>query len=629
MPIQKKNVYGLIFIFAFTLFYYLWLFLFQDDSYLLTWGGNTLSLIGSAVPSIWLYQAYKTAEKPDKPFWFLITLGTFSYFLAECSWILYESVLRIEVPYPGIPDLFYILNVLFYLSAFGFKLYKEKTKLVLTRYIFDILFIMIVYATLSWYFLLNPIILAGDVSLLAVVVSLAYPIGDLALAFCLLMVIFSSKQLFSNDLILFFGAGLFTYIVADTAFVYLVTTETYDSGSWTDPLFILGVLLVGFTGLLQKNQSSIQLRKKAVIRTKPMLFAILFPFFGLTSLYLFMIFTTTGANAITIGVGLSILLVIVRQFLLLSENRRILQKYLKNADELQSSQERYRSLFEHHPDAAFSFTLDGTVLSVNEKGAEILGKTKEELIGHSLIDTIHADYQETVKGHFNNAKKGIFKNYELPLSNTDNEFYYLGVTHVPIKVDGEVIGVYAIARDITENKINQEQIKYMAFHDHLTHLANRIRFEEVLQKSIEDAKMHDKKFVLLFMDLNNFKDVNDDYGHAFGDKLLAQVARRIASMVKKDDCAARLGGDEFTVLIDDLDSYDDAMRWASQLLNKLNKPYLIDGEEIVCTPSVGFAYYPKDGECVQDLLNKADAAMYKNKRHSKAMLAAKRKIPHA
>ena len=112
---------------------------------------------------------------------------------------------------------------------------------------------MIIYATLSWYFLLNPIILAGDVSLLAALVSLAYPIGDLALVFCLLMVIFSSKQLFSNDLILFFGTGLYTYIVADTAFVYLVSTETYDSESLTDPLFILGVLLVGFTGLLQNN----------------------------------------------------------------------------------------------------------------------------------------------------------------------------------------------------------------------------------------------------------------------------------------------------------------------------------------------------------------------------------------
>ena len=387
----------------------------------------------------------------------------------------------------------------------------------------------------------------------------------------------------------------------------------------TDPLFILGVLLVGFTGLLQNNQSSIQLRNKVVIRTKPMLFAILFPFLGLTSLYLFMIYTSIGANAITIGVGVSILLVIVRQFLLLSENRRLLQKYLKNADELQSSQERYRSLFEHHPDAAFSFTLDGTVLSVNEKGAEILGKTREELIGHSLIDTIHADYQETVKGHFNNAKKGIFKNYELTLSNTDNEFYSLGVTHVPIKVDGEVIGVYAIARDITENKINQEKIKHMAFYDHLTHLANRIRFEEALQTAIENAKLNYKKFALLFIDLNNFKDINDDYGHAFGDKLLAQVARRIASMVKKDDCAARLGGDEFTVLIDDLDNYEDAMRWGSQLLNKLNKPYLIDEIEIVCTPSVGFAYYPKEGDSVENLLNKADAAMYKNKRHSKVM----------
>ena len=213
-----------------------------------------------------------------------------------------------------------------------------------------------------------------------------------------------------------------------------------------------------------------------------MLFDILFPFFGLTSLYLFMIYTSIGANAITIGVGVSILLVIVRQFLLLSENRRLLQKYLKNADELQSSQERYRLLFEHHPDAAYSFTLDGIVQSVNEKGAQILGKTKEDLIGHSLIDTIYVDYQETVKEHFNNAQKGIFKHYELPISNLGNEFYYLGVTHVPIKVDGE---------------------------------------------------------------------------------------------------------------------------------------------EIVCTPSVGFAYYPKDGECVQGLLNKADAAMYKNKRHSKAMYLLK------
>lgn len=619
MTTQSKNTYWLSFIFLFTLIYYLWIILFQDHPSTLTWGGNALSLAGTFIPSVWLFNTTKRSESKDKVFWLLLTLGTFSYFIAEVFWIIYESFLGIEVPYPGISDVFYILNVFFYISAFIYKLYSEKRKLVLMSYLFDILLIMIMLTTFSWYYILSPIIATGDVSLLSLAFSLTYPIGDLAVTLCILALYFTGQKIFSNKMLLFFSAGLVTYIIADTAFLYMVSSNEYTSGSWADPLFILGVLFISYTGLLQKEETNYSFKDRSLSEKRLHLAHVLFPYISLTVLFIFMVMTTTGIDPIILSVGLSILLVTIRQFLIISDKKTLMRKYLMNAEKLEANQERYRSLFDHHPDAAYSFNVDGIVETVNEKGAEILACTPEELIGRPIIPFIHEDYRETVSEHFRNAKKGIFKHYDLPLTNKSMEFYYLSVTHVPMKSNNEVIGVYAIARDITENKINQEQIQYMAFHDHLTHLANRICFENVLEKAISEAENSNKKFALLFMDLNNFKNINDEFGHAFGDSLLAEVATRIQSMVSEPDHAARLGGDEFTILIDNLTDYDHAMRWASQLLNKLNKPYTIDGHTVISTPSVGFAYYPQDGQSVQELLNKADTAMYENKRHSKAM----------
>ncbi|MCC5893918.1 MAG: diguanylate cyclase [Alkalibacterium sp.] len=619
MTIQRKNKYWLGFIVLFTSFYYAWIILFQNSPSALTWGGNWLSLTGSLVPGIWLLKATRRSKAKDKVFWFLLTVGTFSYFIAEFFWILYESFLGLEVPYPGISDVFYIFNVLFYISAFVYKLHLEKRHLVLMRYVFDILLIMTMFATFSWYFILEPIIAAGDVSQLAIALSLFYPIADLALVLCVLILYFTGQKVFSHKMLLFYSAGLITYIIADTAFVYLISFNDYFSGSWTDPLFILGVMLIGYTGLLQKEGNELPAGTQSMLDGRLHLYSVLFPYISLTVLFLFMIITTTGVNAVIIGVGLSVAFVMIRQYMIIADNQTLLKKYYKNVEQLETNQERYQSLFDHHPDAAFSFNLNGVIESVNKKGAEILVSTPSELLGRPLLNFIHPDYQETVKEHFINAKNGIFKYYELPLTNKSNEFYYLSITHVPIKSNNEVVGVYAIARDVTENKINQEQIQYMAFHDHLTHLANRICFEDVLKNAITDAQDNHKKFALLFMDLNNFKTINDEYGHAFGDSLLAEVAARIKSMVSEPDYAARLGGDEFTLLIDNLDSYDEAMRWASQLLNRLNQTYIIDGYEVLSTPSVGFAYYPRDGQTVQELLNKADSAMYENKRHSKAI----------
>lgn len=617
MTVKQSNKLWLGFIILYALIYYSWIFLSPGTDSVYTLGGNSLSLIGTIFPSIWLYQAIKRATPLHKSFWTLLTLGSVSYFIAELFWFTYESLLIRPLPYPSIADLFYLLNITFFISAFVHKLYQNRRSLQVARHVFDVLLTLILITTLKWYFFLEPLVLSEGVSRLDLFISLLHPLGDLVLLYCLTLIYFTGKTIFSRKMQTYYLFGVLVYIVADSLFLYLVSINEYNSGSLIDPLFVLAVMLIGYTGLLQKEVSLTA--DETVVNEKKRIPYLQYtlPYLSVAILYSMMILSINAFNSIIVGVGLSLALLSIRQLIVHLDNLKLLKENSHKTKELEDNQERYTSLFDHHPDGAFSLSLHGKVKSVNERGAEIVGEPQERMIGRSILDFLHPDYHDLVIEQFRNVKKGSFKHYDMPMINSNKEFYYLSITYVPIKSSGEVIGVYAIAHDITENRINEQQIEYMAYHDHLTHLVNRKRFEKELNRVISESERKDKKFALLFMDLNNFKIINDTYGHAFGDKLLVEVANRIRNNIDNPSYAARLGGDEFTLLIDNLNAYDEAMRWASQLLNKLNKPYQIDGITVSSTPSIGFSYYPRDGETTQVLLNKADKSMYENKRESK------------
>ncbi|MCC5889919.1 MAG: diguanylate cyclase [Alkalibacterium sp.] len=620
MTVRQKNNLWLVFILFYVLLYYSWILFIPQDSIFLMASSLSIALIVLTLPFLWLLGAAKRSSGEDRIFWMLLSAGSLSYVLASSIWITYEAFLNVALPYPGPADIFYQLNILFYLFAFGYKIFKNKRTLRISRFLVDILLVMTLFWSLSWYYLLEPIATTGNIPIFTLALSLSYPLYDLILLSFVMILSFTGKKIFSKRLLLFYYTGLVVYIIADSTFAYLISINAYASGSLADPLFAFGVLLIGYTGLIQKEEKKQPSQfNRLKTHDRVSFLHILFPFLSIGILYILMLITAPELTSVMIGVGVSLLFISFRQLIIHYDNQQLLTKYLKNTAALESNQEKYQSLFDNHPDAAYSFDLHGTVESVNGRGAEILGVTKDDLIGNPIIDFIHEEYKETVRQKFLNTLVGDVKDYDFPLTNQFNEFYYLNITHIPIKSNGEIIGVYAIARDTTENKINQQQIEYMAYHDHLTHLVNRVRFEEVLQSVIDKAQHTETKFALLFMDLNNFKQINDEYGHAFGDLLLTEVATRIKSVVTDPDHAARLGGDEFTLFIDGLKDYDDSMRRASQLLDVLNKPYTIDGKQVVSTPSVGFAYYPKDGKSVQELLNKADSSMYENKRMTKKL----------
>jgi diguanylate cyclase (GGDEF)-like protein/PAS domain S-box-containing protein len=179
--------------------------------------------------------------------------------------------------------------------------------------------------------------------------------------------------------------------------------------------------------------------------------------------------------------------------------------------------------------------------------------------------------------------------------------------------NGSANFIEGFVADITTQKINQARLSYLAHHDVLTGLANRALFEEILSTSVARAERLKSEFSLLFIDLDNFKDINDSSGHAAGDSLLRVVAERLVQIARQSDTVAHLGGDEFALLVDVGNSTQEAATVAQRILEELSRPYQLDDQVVRISASVGIATYPVDGTRVVELLSNADAAMYSAK----------------
>ncbi|MGH2873245.1 MAG: diguanylate cyclase domain-containing protein, partial [Solirubrobacteraceae bacterium] len=175
---------------------------------------------------------------------------------------------------------------------------------------------------------------------------------------------------------------------------------------------------------------------------------------------------------------------------------------------------------------------------------------------------------------------------------------------------------YAFVRDITERRRSEAQLSHLAYHDVLTGLPNRTRVEQELDRSLARARRAGSSVALMFVDLDDFKGVNDRFGHAAGDRLLASVATRLRGALRDADVIARQGGDEFLVLVADL--VDDPVRAAdrvgAKLLDALCEPFVIAGAEVRTGASIGVSLYPDDAADTEALMRHADAAMYRAKR---------------
>lgn len=280
---------------------------------------------------------------------------------------------------------------------------------------------------------------------------------------------------------------------------------------------------------------------------------------------------------------------------------------------LMESEQRFKSLFEHHPDGIFIRDLTGKFISANKALENMLGYSAEELQHTSVTSLVVPEQAEEVSRHFEEAKQGRPQKFKTRIRRKNGDILELEAAYLPWVVNGEIIGVHGIARDITQARLYQRQIEHLATHDPLTGLLNRYSLYDRLEHAITCARRDDTQTGVLFMDLNRFKQINDSLGHDRGDMLLEEIANRLLRSVREGDTVARLGGDEFVIVMENIHDIEDMVRISEAILHDVSATIYLDGHELSVTASIGGSVYPKDGETVTILLKHADLAMYQAK----------------
>ena len=268
------------------------------------------------------------------------------------------------------------------------------------------------------------------------------------------------------------------------------------------------------------------------------------------------------------------------------------------------------------PDGILLVDAEGIVIMANPAIEIISGYRTDELIGQSvsllLAPHLSAKHAQQMRSYFQNpTRRPMGMGYDLWLHRKDGAL-------IPVDValgHSEAYGGAAVAfvRDISEVKRLQAQTCYQATHDNLTGLVNRWQFGQRLEQAIQSSTQEGQPFALLLLDLDDFKAINDGYGHAAGDQVLVEVARRLRTVLRASDVVGRLGGDEFTVLLPTLSQEQEAVNTATKLLELLQEPYRVQGFELTCGASAGIALFPHDARDAETLMRYADMAMYHSK----------------
>lgn len=289
---------------------------------------------------------------------------------------------------------------------------------------------------------------------------------------------------------------------------------------------------------------------------------------------------------------------------------------------LQRSEAKYRALFEHMLNGFIYLKaekkpageiVDYRLLECNDAFVTTTGLTREMIIGRTMSESVFANITAGVnwQGIFNSVlESGEAHTFEYcsPLLNK----WYLTSVFTPNEDY-----VAALFSDITTRKQNEERTEYYAYHDPLTGLPNRRLFEDRLAVALNQAQRNEEWVAVLFLDLDNFKPINDTYGHEAGDQLLRQVARRMLNSIRSCDTVARLGGDEFVIILPGTNTRQEIETIATRILVASRDPIVIDQDEIVITMSIGISIYPKDGTDITSLMRNADVAMFMSKRYGR------------
>ncbi|HKI82429.1 MAG TPA: diguanylate cyclase [Pseudodesulfovibrio sp.] len=323
-------------------------------------------------------------------------------------------------------------------------------------------------------------------------------------------------------------------------------------------------------------------------------------------------------------VDVDILISKVKAFLQMHRQKVLLEQeveqHRRTEVALREAEEKYRSIFERAIEGVFQCTPEGEFLEANPAMLGILGYDRmEDVVGRPAFrDRFMPEESERQRYYELMQLYGAVTGFEFHLQRRNGEVVWCSESSRMVRPGNGEDFIEGVLEDITERKNVELELKRLATLDSLTGIANRHRFFDRLEHALALAKRYGTKVAVLFVDLDEFKRVNDTHGHQTGDELLRQVAERLQQRTRESDTLARLGGDEFGILLPGITDQAGTLSFTRNLLEVVRQPYEVGGRELVIGATIGISFYPDDGKDTVTLISRADAAMYGAKKKGRA-----------
>lgn len=544
--------------------------------------------------------------------WQLLAASAFAWAAGEAVWSFEELVRGREVPFPSLADVGFLAAVPLAVAALLSFPGGPVDAAGRFRALLDGLLVGCSILLVSWAHVLAPIYEGTDAGVFATALSLAYPLGDIVVVTIVVVVALRPSAAGSRRPLALVGSGLLALAVADTAFAYLTEAGEFGNGNVLDTGWVAGFLLIALGAAWPATPpSQAGAAPRVAKRTVLLPYASVLVAFAITVLE--SVHGHLDPFLVVNGFALFGLLA-ARQFLVLLENlslnRDLEAKVEARTAEVRDRDARFAALVRRSSDLVSIVTPDSVVQYQSPSIERVLGWSPDEVVGSRFTRLIHpADLPRWRAALAEAAGPRGSASLEWRVRHRDGSWRHLETTVSNLLDEPGVVGIVLNARDVTERKALEHQLRHNAFHDPLTGLANRALFRDRLEHALSVSDRHRRTVAVLFLDLDDFKAVNDGRGHGTGDDLLVAFAARLRHAVRASDTIARMGGDEFAILLEYGDSEAEAVRAAERVLDALRTPFALGRGEVATQASIGIAT-GIGAEDAEDLMRNADVAMY-------------------
>ena len=546
----------------------------------------------------------------------LLAAGSLMVLIGNSISAYYVAVLRVNPPVTW-ADPFYLCDSLLILIALLSFPLATRTRMERWKFVLDAAMVLIGGGVAIWYFTIRPTAASSGNGIVVTVLAFAYPLVSLLVLLGIVTVVLRGPLDGNRLAFRLLVGGILVSVIADLSFDLELMETGARSAAWTDAVYLLSyVLMIASAEVFYltpvPQAAPVAHRKTRLQPLSPL------PYLAVATTYALLLATVLDpwldpVSGIAIGAILITVLVVVRQVLAVRENVRLLAENAARVNEA-----RFRSLVQHSSDVILVIRLDGTIRFVSPSASRVLRYDPAGLLGRALVSLIHTEDRDRAAGFLRESARtpGVSAPVEWRFCQPDGSSLNAETIATNLLDDPSVRGIVLNTRDVSERKRLEDQLTHQAFHDPLTGLANRALFRDRVSHALALARRQGHSISVLFLDLDDFKKVNDSLGHAEGDRLLIAAAERFNTCSRAADTIARLGGDEFAILIEDLAGQEGHGGLVERLSEAMRRPFMLGGNEVHVNASIGIATAAGD-ETADDLLRNADVAMYSAKRKGK------------